>query len=445
MTVYSYEVTRLGCVKKEPEITRVFHHSSEITSLDVLSTFMKKQCVVTGSIDGNVTIYTTNNSNTRPISFKHSTETAAIVHCVAGSPSGKRVASAGSDKKIRIFENSNLPSPGITIKSHTAAVRAVCWSKDEKFLVSGSDDKTVKFFKFKDGGATFLSSFLGHTNWVRSVDIKNDMIISGGDDRSLKVWNIGSSNKSMYTFYDTHDSLINQVKFHPKDNQIIASATNKSVNLFDLREKHPLIQTYHAGDASVPSLVSGVSFHPSGFYLASSSKSDGTVKLWDLREGRMLWNLRTTESQTSNGGMNGIGINTLSFDKETGTQLIAAGEQGIVWRWNPNLIEEPIRKFSSTAPSTTIEAPAYISFPVSIPSSMNIPETQPVMVLNTPPAVINANVDHLQTVTSVEDAPAMNKILSYLDKIDAQLQHLNERVKFLEETHQQNKKHQQSY
>jgi len=47
-----------------------------------------------------------------------------------------------------------------------------------------------------------------------------------------------------------------------------------------------LIQHYDAH----PSAVTGISFHPSGNYLLSSS-NDSTLKVWDLKMGQILYTL----------------------------------------------------------------------------------------------------------------------------------------------------------
>lgn len=51
------------------------------------------------------------------------------------------------DKTIRVWSNNQVDGfPSTVIKSHGACVKSVAFSSDSRFIVSGSDDKSVKIF-----------------------------------------------------------------------------------------------------------------------------------------------------------------------------------------------------------------------------------------------------------------------------------------------------------
>ncbi|HLG17662.1 MAG TPA: hypothetical protein VJH03_24680, partial [Blastocatellia bacterium] len=50
---------------------------------------------------------------------------------------------------------------------HTNSVLSVAWSPDGRSLASASSDKTVRIWDA--GSGKLLRSLEGHTNWVRSV------------------------------------------------------------------------------------------------------------------------------------------------------------------------------------------------------------------------------------------------------------------------------------
>jgi WD repeat-containing protein 61 len=64
---------------------------------------------------------------------------------VAACPDGKRVASCGSDKRVRVWDPSARQCLH-TFDSHTEQVWAVCFSPDGKKLASVGDDAVVQIY-----------------------------------------------------------------------------------------------------------------------------------------------------------------------------------------------------------------------------------------------------------------------------------------------------------
>src|ERR1700738_5676035 len=50
---------------------------------------------------------------------------------------------------------------------HQAVIRGVAFSPDGRFVVSGSEDHTLKLWDVKTGRE--LRTFIGHANWITSV------------------------------------------------------------------------------------------------------------------------------------------------------------------------------------------------------------------------------------------------------------------------------------
>merc|ERR1712176_742166 len=62
------------------------------------------------------------------------------------------------------------------LEEHKSAVNAMAFSSDNKFVISGSHDKTLRVWKIADGLASMkcVAELEGHTDWVTALAISSD-------------------------------------------------------------------------------------------------------------------------------------------------------------------------------------------------------------------------------------------------------------------------------
>jgi predicted NACHT family NTPase len=115
---------------------------------------------------------------------------------------------------------------------------------------------------------------LGHEHTVYSVAFSPDgqMIVSGGADNTLRLWDI-QGNPIGQPFQDS--SLVASVAFSP-DGQMIASGSS-AVRLWDI-QGNPIGQPFIGHENGVNS----VAFSPDGQMIVSGS-ADKTMRLWDIQ------------------------------------------------------------------------------------------------------------------------------------------------------------------
>lgn len=97
-------------------------------------------------------------------------------------------------------------------------------SSDGAYALSSSWDKTLRLWELSTGATT--RRFVGHNNDVLSVSFSADnrQIVSGSRDRSIKLWNTLGDCK--YTITDKgHTEWVSCVRFSPNpQNPVIVSA-----------------------------------------------------------------------------------------------------------------------------------------------------------------------------------------------------------------------------
>lgn len=116
---------------------------------------------------------------------------------------------------------------------------------------------------------------------IRSVAVSplGDRIVSGGDDCTIRLWQVRSGNK---TILGECDGPVASVAFSPNGVMIAAASEDGSIRVWDLQSGEAL--TLGAGGKRSPSVV----FSPGGKSLASASaEADGVLQVWNLQTGQM--------------------------------------------------------------------------------------------------------------------------------------------------------------
>lgn len=100
-------------------------------------------------------------------------------------------ASASLDKTIKVWGISTPGKPLYSLLGHELGVNCVdyCASGDKPYLVSGSDDFTIKVWDYQTKNC--LATLEGHKDNVSSVIFHPDLpvLISTSEDNSVKIWN----------------------------------------------------------------------------------------------------------------------------------------------------------------------------------------------------------------------------------------------------------------
>ena len=76
------------------------------------------------------------------------------------------------------------------LTGHQSGVLSVAVTPDGRYIVSGSQDKTVRVWE-RDTGKE-VQKLTGHHDWVTSVAVTPDgrYIVSGSLDQTVRVWSI---------------------------------------------------------------------------------------------------------------------------------------------------------------------------------------------------------------------------------------------------------------
>lgn len=116
-----------------------------------------------------------------------------VVLDVDYSSASKLLATGHSDNTIRLWDPRSEEGTNVklSLRGHGAWVSSVCWAKNSEFaLCSGSYDSTVRVWdiRSKEPLYTVEAEDKSKKDKVLSVDWDNDKIISGGEEKQLKIY-----------------------------------------------------------------------------------------------------------------------------------------------------------------------------------------------------------------------------------------------------------------
>ncbi|MFN6299244.1 MAG: WD40 repeat domain-containing protein, partial [Microcystis sp.] len=156
------------------------------------------------------------------------------------SQNGQLLASGGgeNDKTVIIWNLGEKSS--ITLKGHSdwfGGILSVDFGSNNKFLASGSKDKTIKIWDIKRG--TEVKTLSEHSDHINSVSVSpnNQLLASGSDDKSLKLWDL-KAGKAIISI--PHPQKIYSVCFSPDGNYIATACQDKIVRVYATSELQSL-------------------------------------------------------------------------------------------------------------------------------------------------------------------------------------------------------------
>jgi WD40 repeat protein len=218
-------------------------------------------------------------------------ETGGIPLAVGFSPRGGYFVAATDDRRLLVWKLRTQEDPWRAELG--GAAQALAFSDDERLLALALDDRTVRLLDLSSKRE--VACLAGHEGPVRTVAFRpgsRTVLVSGGDDGTLRIWNEGREERQASGFR----CGVRRLAFGRDSVSLLSVLGDGTIRNWDLGTGTAVLQRLGADSVwqrsmkvrpeldaylqkQTPALA--VALAPDGASLATGAQ-DRTVRLWDL-------------------------------------------------------------------------------------------------------------------------------------------------------------------
>jgi hypothetical protein len=213
---------------------------------------------------------------------------------------------------------------------HQDRVTSLVISPDNKYVISASNDKTIKIWDFDNSEE--IRTLYGHEDWVTDLTLTPDgsRILSASRDGTVKTWDL-KTGANLGTF-SGHDNRVDCLAVTP-DGQRVVSISNfhdTTFIIWDLESR----TTLHTFSIDFDHWLNKVLITSDGKRAFTTSILDRMVIFWELKSGERIFNL-----------LNGTGSRKISLALSPDEHFVlSGGDNNDITMWDIENVEEEFQE-----------------------------------------------------------------------------------------------------
>lgn len=220
----------------------------------------------------------------------------SLIKCIAWSEQEKTLLTGSDDSSIRIWKARNPMwnkdwNCIRVIEGASLPVRCVAWSEDSKNVVAGYDDNVLRLWNIEE--EICYQVLRGHENRIKCVDWKGPYLASGSNDKSLRIWKnagygmAGEADRQKNTSLCVKNcgGAVNCVKWFSNQHRVISGSDDGILLIWNWETGE---EQYLRGHEN---RVYGADLSPDED-IAASGSNDRTIRFWNTHTGKEIEDMR---------------------------------------------------------------------------------------------------------------------------------------------------------
>ncbi|CAM4649213.1 unnamed protein product [Leuciscus chuanchicus] len=278
------------------------------------------------------------------------------------SHDGRALAAACADRDSFPIIIYDIPSGKVlaSFNGHLSVVYDLCWSRDDKDLLTASSDGTVRMWNV-ERLQSLAHKTLPHPSFVYCAQFHpqaQSLVVTGGYDGVLRVWNVDIQdvNGQLLQEFDGHKTFINSLCFDPEGSRMFSGDNSGLIIVWGTKvvpgSRRALSSQWSIEREIKEADLNGISInslevHPNGRRLLIHAK-DSVLRVMDLRIFAVKKYIGATNYRER--------IN--STFTPCGSFIFSGSEDGLAYVWNSETGDQ-VAVYSELCYSSAIRAVAF--------------------------------------------------------------------------------------
>ncbi len=184
------------------------------------------------------------------------------------------ILTASYDTTVAVWDSEEMIQGGIRATLDQGWVSSVAWGPDGSWFIFTDGNRSA--YRVDADTGERLQAYQGNQKqlWACAVSSDGKVLLTGGDDHSIFVWNVASGEQLFVL--EGHKGTIRNFAFSPNNQAFVSASNDDIIRLWSVEDGKEIAQ-FVGHDKS----VTDVSWLPDGKRFVSTSY-DATVRVWEV-------------------------------------------------------------------------------------------------------------------------------------------------------------------